>query len=264
MYDRGVKNILRRPTDGLYYRIETLVGITGSNLAKYRTPWIEAIAAPLKLFWRPHLLGVLVFEAVFLGFGIGAFVTNAVFLGSPAPIGYGFSQYAIAGAYATPMVGIFIGVVVGHFANDAIMHVTTMRNHGVFEAEGRLWACYIGTPLYVCGFVVLGATLEKHSSVGALVIGWGVALVAMMVNTVAVYAYANDCFPKHKGEISALLNLARVLGGFSVPYFQVPWATKHGALRTLGCEAAIVVGFFIFIIPTLQLTGRTLRGRFSC
>ncbi len=78
-----------------------------------------------------------------------------------------------------------------------------------------------------------------------------------MVNTVAVCAsfydahttredsrsftldgYANDCFPKHQGEISALLNLARTLGGFGITYFQVPWATKHGALQTFGCEAA--------------------------
>jgi hypothetical protein len=54
----------------------------------------------------------------------------------------------------------------------------------------------------------------------------------------ALDAYTNDCFPKHQGEISALLNLARVLGGFSVAYFQVPWAVKHGALQTFGCEAA--------------------------
>ena len=47
-------------------------------------------------------------------------------------------------------------------------------------------ACYIGTPLYVCGFVVLGATFQKHLSVGALVMGWGMALVGMMVNTVAI------------------------------------------------------------------------------
>ena len=51
-------------------------------------------------------------------------------------------------------------------------------------------------------------------------------------------AYTNDCFPKYQGEISALQNLSRVLGGFSVAYFQVPWATKHGPLQTLGCEAA--------------------------
>jgi hypothetical protein len=26
--------------------------------------------------------------------------------------------------------------------------------------------------------------------------------------------------------------------GFSVAYFQIPWAAKHGALQTFGCEAA--------------------------
>ena len=66
MYDRGVKDLPLRSIDGLYYRIETLVGITGLKLAKYRTPWVEAIAAPLKIFWRPHLLGVLVFEVMLL------------------------------------------------------------------------------------------------------------------------------------------------------------------------------------------------------
>jgi hypothetical protein len=36
-------------------------------------------------------------------------------------------------------VGIIIGQVIGRFANDAIMRVSTRRNHGVFEAESRLW-----------------------------------------------------------------------------------------------------------------------------
>ncbi|KAI9444209.1 MFS general substrate transporter [Lactarius indigo] len=267
MYDRGVRGLPPSPSGGLRYHVETLVGITGMKMAKYRATWQEAISAPFKLFWRPHLLGIVIFEsgaqALLFGFGIGINVTNAVFLGSPPPEGYGFSQYAIAGAYATPMVAVIIGELIGHFVNDAIMHVTTRRNNGVFEAESRLWTCYIAVPLYICGFVVLGATLQNHLSVGALVMGWGIAEVAIMVNTVAVYAYANDCFPKHQGEISALLNLARTLGGFSVAYFQVPWATKHGALQTFGCEAAVVAGLFLLTVPTIQLMGRMLRERFS-
>lgn len=43
--------------------------------------------------------------------------------------------------------------------------------------------------------------------------GWGIAEFSIMINTVAVYAYLNDAFPRHQGEISALINLARVLGG---------------------------------------------------
>lgn len=40
------------------------------------------------------------------GFGIGINVTNAVFLGSPPPIGFGYSAYAISGSYATPIVSV--------------------------------------------------------------------------------------------------------------------------------------------------------------
>jgi len=263
MYDRGVKNLPSRQTGGLRHRIETLVGITGAKMAKYRVTWYEAVSAPFKLVWRPHLLSILVFEAVMFGFDIGVNVTNAVFLGTPAPLGFGLSQDGIAGMYATPLVAVIIGEIIGHFLNDAIMRITTRRNGGVFEAESRLWACYVAVPLYVCGFVVLGVALKEHNSIPALVIGWGLLVAAVMMNTVAVYAYTNDCFPKFQGEISALQNLSRVLGGFSVAYFQVPWATKHGALQTLGCEAAIVLGLFVLIIPTIQLTGRTLRRLFS-
>jgi hypothetical protein len=69
MYDRGVKGLPPPPppssSNGLRYRIETLVGITGFKLAKYRATWQEVITAPFKLFWRPHLLGILVFEVNF-------------------------------------------------------------------------------------------------------------------------------------------------------------------------------------------------------
>ena len=46
--------------------------------------------------------------------------------------------------------------------------------------------CYIAVPLYICGFVLLGASFQKGLSVGALVMGWGIAEVATMINTVAV------------------------------------------------------------------------------
>ena len=47
-------------------------------------------------------------------------------------------------------------------------------------------ACYIAMPLYLCGFLVLGASFQEKLSVGALVMGWGLAEVAVMINTVAV------------------------------------------------------------------------------
>ena len=103
LYDRHLKTQPPRST-GLRYRIETLVGITGSRLSNYRSSWQSVIFAPFRIVWRPHLLAILVFEALVFGFSIGINVTNAVFLGSPPPVGYGFSQFGIAGAYGTPIV----------------------------------------------------------------------------------------------------------------------------------------------------------------
>ncbi|KAF7351663.1 Efflux pump rdc3 [Mycena sanguinolenta] len=240
MYDRSLKPIPEPPTTGLRYRVETLLGVTGLKMAKYRDSWYRAISSPFRIVWRPQLLGILVFEGMMFGFGIGINVTNVVFLGTPPPFGFGFSQFGIAGFYGTPVVAVLI------FPS------------GVFEAESRLWACYIAVPLYIIGFVVLGAAFQHHLSIAALVIGWGIAECAIMINTVAVLAYCSDSFPRHHGEVSAFFNLARVLGG-NVAYFQIPWALKHGALQVLGVEAAIVAGLFLLVVPTLQLYGRRLR-----
>lgn len=264
LFDRKLPNPrpLPRPSK-LRYRIETLIGITGWRMAKYRATWTEVTSVWFKLIWRPHLLGVLAFEAVLFGFGIGINVTNPVFLQEPKPAGYQLSQFATAGAYGTPIVAVLVGELLGRFFNDWVMNLSIRKNKGVFEAESRLWTCYVAVPLYICGFVTLGASLQKHLSIGGLIMGWGIAEVAIMVNTVAVYAYVNDCFPTLQGEISALVNLFRTLGGFSVAYFQVPWASKHGALQTFGVEAAIVAALFLLIIPALQLKGSYLRSRFS-
>ena len=47
-------------------------------------------------------------------------------------------------------------------------------------------ACQVAVLLYVCGFLVLGSAFQKHDSVGALIMGWEIAEVAIMVDTVPV------------------------------------------------------------------------------
>jgi hypothetical protein len=74
------------------------------------------------------------------------------------------------------------------YSNFTKYHLTVLSNR----------ACYIAIPLYICGFVTLGAAFQKHLSVGALVMGWGISQLAVMINTVAVYAYCADAFPKHQ------------------------------------------------------------------
>ncbi|TFK39737.1 MFS general substrate transporter [Crucibulum laeve] len=254
-YEQPVPPIQRTFTT----RLMILLGITGIRNVKPNPTWSEVVISPLKVLWRPHMLSILLFEAMVFGFGIGINVTNTIFLQSPPPVGFGLDPTIVSGIYATPVIAVFIGEILGRYLNDWVMNTEIKRNNGVFKAEARLWTCYVGVTLYVTGFVILGSALQNHFNQSVVIIGWAIAQVAVLVNTVAVYAYCNDCFPRRQGEISALLNLVRTLGGFSVTYFQVPWATRHGALQTLGVEAAIVAGLFLFIIPILQWKGRFLR-----
>ena len=62
-----------------------------------------------------------------------------------------------------------------------------------FVATSR--TCYIGVLLYVIGFVVLGASLQNHLHVAAVIIGWGIAQIGILVTTVAVCKSAlRSCF----------------------------------------------------------------------
>lgn len=81
MYDRRLKHQPSPPPRSLTkqylrYRIESLVGVTGVRMAKHRQPWLNIIFAPLMIVWRPHLLAILVFEAMVFGFSIGINVSS--------------------------------------------------------------------------------------------------------------------------------------------------------------------------------------------
>ena len=85
-----------------------------------------------------------------------------------------------------------------------------MKVRTTFNPPFEFRACYLATPLYICGFVTLGAALEKHLGVGALIMGWGIAEFSIMINTVAVYAYCNDSFPRHQVRlIYAVFSIGR-------------------------------------------------------
>ncbi|KAF8965906.1 MFS general substrate transporter [Flammula alnicola] len=248
-----------KPQRGFVPRLKSLIGITGFRDARKDPSWREVLYAPLKIVWRPHLFLILFFEAILFGFGIGINLTNTVFLQGAPPFGFGLNATVASAIYATPVVAVFVGEILGRYLNDWIMNQSIKRNKGIFVVESRLWACYLGVFLYICGFVLLGIALQDHLNKAAIIFGWLIAQVAVLVTTVSVYAYCNDCFPREQGEISGLLNLFRTLGGFSVAFYQVQWAEKHGALQVLGCEAAIVAGVFFLIVPYLQWKGQSFR-----
>ncbi len=69
----------------------------------------------------------------------------------------------------------------GESTSVSEIYPQTFRLHSFFES-----ACYIAMPLYICGFVLLGASLQNHLSVVALIFGWGIAQLGIMIATVSV------------------------------------------------------------------------------
>ncbi|KAJ7641824.1 MFS general substrate transporter [Roridomyces roridus] len=262
LYPRTIRPIPPRPTVGLRYRVETLFGLTGFKMARYRPSWYECALSPLRVVWRPHALLIMIFGGIEFGLSIGITITNAIFLGTPPPAGFGFNQTQIAAMYATPIVAVLVGEVMGRYGNDFIARFGIRRNKGVFEAEMRLWMCYVSLPLYITGFLVLGHGFQS-TNVTAVILGWGIGQLGIMLNTTAIYAYLKDCFPAHEGEVSALFNFFRTIFGFAVIFFLPNWVSASGAMIVFGVEAALVAGLFILIVPLLQWRGSELRARYS-
>ncbi|KAF7312893.1 Efflux pump rdc3 [Mycena kentingensis (nom. inval.)] len=262
MYDRSLRPSPPRPTAGLRYRVETLFGLTGIKMAKYRPSWRECTVSPLRVLWRPHAFLVMFYGGVEFGLSIGITITNAIVIGTSPPTGFGFSQTATSFSYATPIVATIIGELIGRYGNDMFLERGIRKHGGVHVAETRLWMCYVSLPLYLLGFLLLGFGFQKLN-IGAVVMGWGIGQTAIMLNTTAIYAYLKDCFPAHQGEVSALFNFFRTIMGFAVVYFQSTWLGKSGGMLVFGCEAAIVAGLFFLIIPLLQVKGAAMRHHYS-
>lgn len=82
-----------------------------------------------------------------------------------------------------PVSGLFFSTLCPHLHSDAVLFIR---------------ACYLGIPLYICGFLVIGASFQNHLPLAAIIMGWGIAEFSIMIMTVVVYAYLNDCFPRNQ------------------------------------------------------------------
>ncbi|KEP51333.1 MFS general substrate transporter [Rhizoctonia solani 123E] len=253
MYDRKYFPAPTLPTKGVRYRIETLIGITGLKMYKHRVPIHKAVWQPLETLLNPRIFLACIFMGITFGWTIGINVTLVIFLQTPAPLGYGLNSDQSSAMYLTPIVAALIGELAGHWLNDFVAKQYIKRHHGVFRPEARLVVPYVGSFWATVGLITIGASLGKLLSIAGVIFGWGMLIFGVMLIVTSMYAYCSDLLPDRQGEISALLNWARVLGGFAVGYYQVPWAERSGALQVFGVEAAIVVGITVLIIPVLQL-----------
>jgi MFS family permease len=213
----------------------------------------------LEVFLKPVIpITMLFYSAIFMWF-IGITISSSILLETPISLGgYGLGPISVGYIFFTPIVGVLLGEAFGHWFNDYIVKLYGKRHNGLFVPEVRLWTTYLGACLMIPGLVLVGQTLKHHLSVTALVFGWGMNVVGVMLTSVATVAYVLDCYPTASGEVSALINMGRVACGFTVGYFQQVWGERQGFDVSFGLQAVVVACAFILLF-FVQRFGARLR-----
>ncbi|KAK0726124.1 major facilitator superfamily domain-containing protein [Lasiosphaeris hirsuta] len=248
----------RRPFS-LARHASLLVGIEGFRTRAGRPTVWTVFKDQLILLARPYVfLPTALFVMPITMWTIGVVSTISQFvLPPPDHGGYGFSLVALAMLYWAPMVGTLVAEAWGHWFNDFLARRYMAR----FSFESRLSAVYPAVLIGAAGLVLFGQTLDKHLSWLGLAFGWAMLCFCTLANMTAISAYLLDCLPDHAALTGAWLNFWRVIGGFSVVYFQLQWVHLNGPALSFGMQAVVIVGATIAIIVT-QIYGRQWRAKF--
>jgi hypothetical protein len=78
----------------------------------------------------------------------------------------------------------------------------------------------------------------------------------------AITSYTLEKYPEYATSVSAIINMWRTCGGFSVGYFQASWIARDGAGVVFGIQAAVVVaGILLTIVPVMILERKKMQTR---
>lgn len=63
MYDRGLSPIPKPKAKGARLRVESLVGITGVKMKKYRMSFLKSVMQPVLVLIRPNMFAISLYIA---------------------------------------------------------------------------------------------------------------------------------------------------------------------------------------------------------
>ncbi|KAI1490731.1 major facilitator superfamily domain-containing protein [Biscogniauxia mediterranea] len=263
-YNRDVHSHQQLARPGGLARLARLTGVWQLQHQKgYFPSTISSCRKFAMTITRPTVFLVSLSYLLVSGWAIGINISTTILFAQPESAGgYGYTTQVVGFLYFSPIVGIFLGELFGHFFNDWLAKRYIHRHGGVFEPEVRLWTAYISLAVMAPAFVLIGQTLKHHLSVVGLIFGWGLACFGLMTLSVAVTAYTLDCYATLPAELGGWINFARTFGGFCIGYFQEPWANKVGIDASFGTQAAVVAFAGVPVIIA-HIWGNKLRARFG-
>lgn len=187
---------------------------------------------------------------------IGITVTVDSFIRAPP---YLMDNIAAASMRWAAVIGALIGWVIGYFFNEWVSK--TQVHKSTWRPEFRLHGVWIPALFEVCGLLLFGLSIKHTLTWVAIAFGWCGVNIGLVGTMVAITAFVLEKYPEHSTKVSAILNMWRTAGGFSVSYFQGAWVAKAGVDVGFGTQAAIIAFFIIVLItPVIIFGGRKVQA----
>lgn len=246
---------------GSLNRLHRVVGLWQlKNHQGYFATVLSSYWRLLEVFFKPLVTLIFFYYGAVCMWSVGIIGSSTLLLATPASSGgYGLTQITLGLMFLTPIFGFIIGEIIGYYLNDFVAYMDLKAHKGIHKPESRLWVLYPSGVLLAAGLVLIGQGLHRHLPIAAIIFGWGMNTVGILLASVATFSYCLDSYPSASGEVCALINLARVMFGFSVGYFQTEWVLAQGADVTFGLQGTVVVVASLIVV-FLHFYGHKLRA----
>ncbi|KAJ5809094.1 uncharacterized protein N7503_001312 [Penicillium pulvis] len=233
-------------------RIGSFFGVGNTELPKLATIADRSRTLIVYIFKLPLFLTGIAVMVTFT-WPIGITTTIDTFLHSPP---YLFDTIQASSMRFAGVIGALCGFLVGHIFNEWIY-----RRHSLnWRTEYRLHGVWFPVGSMVAGLLTYGLTMNFEKHWIGIAFGWIMVNIGLIASIVAITAYALEKYPGQATCVSAILNMWRTCGGFTVGYFQPAWIARNGLGLVFGIQAIIVVVATILTITPVFLRERK-KGR---
>lgn len=180
---------------------------------------------------------------------------------------FGFNSEQLGLQFIGLIIGSIIGEQIGGHSSDLWMRWRATKMAPRRPApEFRLWLCYFGIMLAICGLVVFLVRIDQapegHWNVTPI-IGAGIGAAGNQIVTTVLITYAIDCYPDEAGSIGVFITFVRQIWGFIGPFWFPAMFENVGIANSAGVVVALLFGVSFITVMFTHWKGQSLRGTMS-
>lgn len=171
---------------------------------------------------------------------------------------YNLGDYGVGNMNIPSLIGAMIGCAYSAFGSNYIVNYFTKRNHGIQEAEFRLWAILPTAIICPLGMFLFGVGTQHDwnwfpSYFGLVLIGFGWGCCGDLS-----MSYLVDCYPKMVLEGMVGVSLINNTVGMIFSFVCVAWNDAMD-IQNVFISIGILEFFFIILTVPMMIWGKKCR-----